>query len=153
MSTFDYYRIFYYVASCHSFTKAAQVLNNSLPNIMRYINNLETELQCQLFVRGNHGVTLTPSGEKLLEHISIAMEQIKIGEEEIRREQALESGLISIEIALRLVLLPALERFREKYSSIHTHISNHSTPEAIHSLQNRLVDFSIVTTPLTIKNL
>lgn len=154
MSTFDYYRIFYYVASCHSFTKAAQVLNNSQPNIMRYINNLETELQCQLFVRGNHGVTLTSSGEKLLEHVSIAMEQIKIGEEEIRREQALESGLITIgvsEIALRLVLLPALERFRENYPGIHTHISNHSTPEAIHSLQNGLVDFSIVTAPLTIK--
>ncbi len=154
MITYDCYRIFYYVATCHSFTKAAEVLNNSQPNIMRYINNLEADLQCRLFVRGNHGVTLTPAGEKLFEHAAIAFEQLTIGEEELRREQALESGLITIgvsETALRIVLLSALERFREKYPGIHTHISNSSTPQAINALRNGVVDFSIVTTPLNIK--
>lgn len=154
MITYDCYRIFYYVATCHSFTKAAEVLNNSQPNIMRYINNLEADLQCRLFVRGNHGVTLTPAGEKLFEHAAIAFEQLTIGEEELRREQALESGLITIgvsETALRIVLLSALERFRDKYPGIHTHISNSSTPQAINALRNGVVDFAVVTTPLDIK--
>ena len=30
---FEYYKIFYYVAKYHNFTKAAQALNNSQPNI------------------------------------------------------------------------------------------------------------------------
>ena len=33
MITFDYYRIFYFVAKYKSFTKAAEVLQNSQPNI------------------------------------------------------------------------------------------------------------------------
>ena len=32
---FEYYKIFYYVAKYHNFTKAAQALNNSQPNITR----------------------------------------------------------------------------------------------------------------------
>lgn len=154
MITYDYYRIFYYVATCHSFTKAAQVLNNSQPNIMRYINNMEADLNCKLFVRGNHGVTLTPAGEKLFEHAKAAFEHLTLGEEELRRNLELESGLITIgvsEIALRIVLLTALEHFHEKYPGIHTHISNHSTPQAIEALQHGIVDFSVVTTPLNIK--
>lgn len=151
MITFDYYRIFYYVATCHSFTKAAEVLHNSQPNIMRYINNLEADLNCKLFVRGNHGVKLTPTGRKLFEHVAIAMEQLTIGEEEIRKELALESGLITIgasETALRLLLLQTLESFREAHPGIHTHISNDTTPQAIQALSNGTVDFAVVTTPL-----
>ena len=33
---FEYYKIFYYVAKYHNFTKAAQALNNSQPNITRH---------------------------------------------------------------------------------------------------------------------
>lgn len=154
MITYDYYRIFYYVATCHSFTKAAEVLHNSQPNIMRYINNLEADLNCRLFLRGNHGVTLTPAGEKLFAHAAIAFEQLKIGEEELRREQALETGMITVgvsETALRMIFLTALEHFRQEYPGIHTHISNHSTPQAINALRNGNVDFAVVTTPMDIK--
>ena len=33
MITYDYYRIFYFVAQYHSFTKAAEILKNNQPNI------------------------------------------------------------------------------------------------------------------------
>lgn len=36
-----YYKIFYYVAKYHNFTKAARALNNSQPNITRAMNCLE----------------------------------------------------------------------------------------------------------------
>ena len=39
--TYDYYRLFYYVAQCRSFTRAATVLENNQPNITRCMNNLE----------------------------------------------------------------------------------------------------------------
>lgn len=41
---FEYYKIFYYVAKYHNFTKAAQALNNSQPNITRAMNCLEHQL-------------------------------------------------------------------------------------------------------------
>ena len=81
MSTYDYYRIFYHVAQHHSFTKAAEVLHNNEPNVTRCMNNLETELGCHLFVRsGPGGVSLTPEGQKLFNHVAIAFEQLGASE-------------------------------------------------------------------------
>ena len=40
---FEYYKIFYYVAKYHNFTKAAQALGNSQPNITRAMNSLEQQ--------------------------------------------------------------------------------------------------------------
>ena len=57
---YDYYRIFYVVAQCRSFTRAAEMLKNNQPNITRCMKNLEQELGCKLFHRSNKGVTLTP---------------------------------------------------------------------------------------------
>ena len=53
MITYDYYRIFYFVAQYHSFTKAAEILKNNQPNITRCMNNLESELGCKLFIRSH----------------------------------------------------------------------------------------------------
>ena len=152
MSTYDYYRIFYHVAQHHSFTKAAEVLHNNQPNITRCMNNLETELGCHLFVRSNRGVSLTPEGQKLFNHVAIAFEQLELGEAELKRDQSLTSGLISIgvsENALRIMLLSKLEAFHNHYPHVRLKISNHSTPQAIASLESGLVDFAIVTTPLS----
>lgn len=155
MSTYDYYRIFYHVAQQHSFTKAAEVLHNNQPNITRCMNNLETELGCHLFVRSNRGVSLTPEGQKLFNHVAIAFEQLELGETELKRDQSLTSGLISIgvsENALRIMLLPKLEAFHNHYPHVRLKISNHSTPQAIASLESGLVDFAVVTTPLSVRS-
>ena len=66
MITYDYYRIFYYVAQYKSFTKAAAALGNNQPNITRCMNNLEAELDCKLFLRSNKGVLLTPERPQAL---------------------------------------------------------------------------------------
>ncbi len=47
---YDYYRIFYVVAQCHSFTRAAEALKNNQPNITRCMKNLEQELGCKLYL-------------------------------------------------------------------------------------------------------
>ena len=72
MITYDYYRIFYFVAQYHSFTKAAEILKNNQPNITRCMNNLESELGCKLFIRSHQGVTLTAEGEKVYERVAVA---------------------------------------------------------------------------------
>ena len=92
MITYDYYRIFYYVAQYKSFTKAARALHNNQPNITRCMNNLEQELKCTLFLRSNKGIALTPEGRQLYEHVALAFEQLSIGEEEIRQNGELEPG-------------------------------------------------------------
>ena len=106
--SYDYYRTFYYVAKYKSFTGAAEALLNSQPNITRTMKKLEKELGCTLFVRQRHGIALTPEGEKLYAHISVAFEHISYGEQEIARDKSLQSGIVTIaasEIALHCILL------------------------------------------------
>ena len=151
----DYYRIFYYVAQYKSFSKAADVMGNNQPNITRCMNILENELGCKLFIRSNRGVQLTIEGERLFEHVSIAIEQLVSGENELLKDKGLESGLVNIgasEIALRLFLLNELEVFHHRYPHVKLRISNHSTPQAVQALENGLVDFAVVTTPVNLTN-
>ena len=155
MITYDYYRIFYFVARYKSFTKAAKMLGNNQPNITRCMNILEQELKCTLFLRSNRGISLTPEGKKLYEHVAIAYEQLQIGEEEIRQNGELENGLVSIgasENALRLVLLSRLEKFHEQYPHVRLRISNHSTPQAIEAVKSGKIDFAVVSTPAKVKS-
>ena len=101
--SYDYYRVFYYVAKYKKITQAARTLLINQPNITRTIKMLEDSLGCTLFIRSNRGVTLTPEGEKLYSHIKIAFEQIESAEEEISLNKSLQSGIVSIgtsEIAL-----------------------------------------------------
>ncbi len=148
--SYDYYRVFYYVAKYKSFTAAARILFNNQPNITRMMKKMEEELGCSLFIRNRRGVSLTPEGEKLYAHVSVAFEHITIGEQEIARDKELKSGVVTIaasEIALHCVLLPVLKEYRRLYPEIRIRISNHSTPQALMTLKEGLADFAIVTEP------
>ena len=151
---YDYYRIFYYVAQHKSFTKAAEALGNNQPNITRCMNNLEQDLECKLFVRTNHGVSLTPEGERLYSRAAVAVEQLRLGENEIRADCSLEAGSISIaasETALHLLLLNRLDAFHRRYPGVHLRITNDSTPRAMEALLHGQVDCAVVTTPVKVK--
>ena len=148
--TYDYYRLFYYVAQCRSFTRAATVLENNQPNITRCMNNLEQELGCKLFVRSHRGVSLTPEGERLYQRVAAAYEQLRLGEEEIQRDSSLESGTLFVgvsEAALHLTLLEKLSAFHDRYPGVRLRLTNDSTPQAIAALRGGHADFAVVTTP------
>lgn len=154
MISYDYYRMFYFVAECKSFTKAAELLHNNQPNITRCMNILESELECQLLIRSNRGVSLTPEGEKLFAHVKEAYKQLTDGELEIRKDTSLDSGHISIgasEIALHLFLLDKLESFHTKFPNVRLRIHNYSSPQALQALENGSVDFAVVTSPIDIR--
>ena len=59
---------FIQVAELNSFTKAADVLGYSQSTVSFQIKQLETELDCLLFERINHTITLTERGKELLSY-------------------------------------------------------------------------------------
>lgn len=151
----EYLRIFFCAAQCGSLTRAAQQLMSSQPNVTRALNRLEDQLECRLFVRGHHGVKLTPEGETLFAHVRIAFEHIESAERELDLRKELQSGTVSVgatEVALRCFLLPILRQFRERYPNIHIRVQNHSTPQAVSSLCDGFSDLAIVTTPVELPN-
>lgn len=149
--SYDYYRAFYYTAKYRNITLAAGALMNNQPNVTRMIKNLEAALNCTLFVRSNRGVTLTPEGETLYAYVSAAFEQLEAAEKELALARQLQKGVISLgasEVALHCLLLPVLRQFRQRYPGVRLCISNHSTPQAVAALEEGLVDFAVVTTPV-----
>lgn len=148
--SYDWYRVFYYVAKYGNLTKVAELLRGSQPNISRSLKNLEQALGCSLFERSNRGVTLTPEGEKLYGHISIAFEHITMGEEELLGEKALTGGIIDLaasETALDGLLLLVLSRFCATYPGIKVKIANGSTKQSISRVTAGLSDLALCTTP------
>ena len=151
---FEYYKIFYYVAKYNNFTKAANILHNSQPNITRAMNCLEQEVNCTLFIRTNRGAFLTPEGERLYTRVSAAMMQIQQAEEELAESVGLEHGSISIgasEIALNIYLLDRLKKFHIAYPGVQLKIYNHSTPQAISAVRSGETDFAVITTPADVE--
>lgn len=148
--SYDYYHIFYFVAKYRSFTKAAEVLLNSQPNISRAMNNLEEQIGCQLFERSNRGVTLTPEGERLFAHVRVAQAQLQAAEEDLTGRRSLHSGMVSVstnETALHGVLLAVLRRFREAYPGVHIRVSSDSTPMSVQAVRSGMAELAVVTTP------
>ena len=151
----DYYKIFYYVAKYENFTRAAQALGNSQPNVTRAMNCLEQQINSTLFVRTNRGVQLTQEGKRLYEHVSIVMAQLLEAEEELADNEGIFQGSISIgasETALNIFLLDILKSFHKMYPKVRLKIYNHSTPQAIEAVKSGKIDFAVVSTPVKVKS-
>ncbi len=151
--TYEYYKVFYWVAKCRSISGAAIILQKGQPNLTKIIRNLEAQLGCRLFLRNSRGVMLTPEGERLYQHISVAVEQIQAGEQALLADRSLQDGTVTIassEIALRLCLLPVLESYRKQYPGVKIRLSNLSGPQAIQTVLAKTADFAVVTGPLDI---
>lgn len=104
------------------------------------------------FQSNENGVTLTPEGEILYEHISKAVELITEGEDEISKANDLQSGTVTIsvtETALHGVMLPLLNEFHERYPGIKIKLLNHSTPQALTALKSGIANLAVVTTPIS----
>lgn len=149
--TYDYYRIFYYVGKYGSFTKAAQMIGSSQPNITRSMNNLESQLDVKLFQRTQKGIKLTKEGENLHKKVSVAFEQIKSAEAEIEAIRNHEVGICTIgvsDIALSEVLVPTLPRIIKEFPKISVKITNESSVSAVSKIREGIIDFALITTPV-----
>lgn len=145
----EYYKIFYYVASYGSVTKAAQELCLSQPAVSQTIKLLEDELGTTLFVRRSKGVVLTTEGKTLFDYVRHGYEQIKIGETKLLEMQNMEGGEIRIgasDMTLQFYLLPYLEQFHSTYPNIKIHVTNAPTPLTIEHLKAGRIDFGVVST-------
>ena len=149
--TYDYYRVFYYVARCGSFTRAAQALLSNQPNVSKAIQNLENQLGCALFARSHRGVQLTEAGERLYAHVRIAFDQLSQAEQELRLDAS--GGVINIgasETALHGALLPVLKRFQAGHPQVRCCIRNDTNQQTTQALLDGEADIALVTSPVSL---
>lgn len=148
---YDYYRIFSYVARFSNFTKAANALGSSQPNVTRAMNKLESQLGCRLFNRSHNGVSLTSEGETLWKWVQKAVDDLEKGEQELSGVAALTQGTVTVgatETALELLVASRLSTFHDRYPGIKLHLTNPSTPSAVQALERGELDLAFVSSPL-----
>jgi DNA-binding transcriptional LysR family regulator len=65
------------IADCLSFTEAANRLYTTQSSLSKSIASLEKTLGCQLFVRSNRNVTLTPAGDYLYKYFKNSLQEMQ----------------------------------------------------------------------------
>lgn len=146
----SYYHIFYEVASTQNLSRAARNLYISQPAVSKAIQKLEENLKTSLFLRSSKGVTLTPEGKVLYEHVKTAFLSLVNGEEELRSMRSFDAGHIRIGVSTTLckyVLLPYLQAFIQNYPQIKVSIFCQSSNETLELLAENQIDFGLIGEP------
>lgn len=141
------YYVFFITAKCGNISNAAKKLYISQPAVSKAIARLEEGLDTELFYRSSRGVSLTEAGEILYRQLETAFGAIEAGEEQIRRNEALGCGKLSIGASTTLckyVLLPFLQPYLEKNPHVTISISCQSTYDTIAALEAGSLDIGLI---------
>ena len=147
---YELYKVFYYVATSLSFSEASKQLFISQSAVSQSIKTLEKKLEQPLFIRSTKKVQLTPEGEILLEHVEPAINLIQKGENQLLEANTLNGGQLRIgasDTICRYYLIPYLNRFHKAYPNVHIKVTNQTSIECAHLLENGQVDFIITNYP------
>ncbi|MCD8022195.1 MAG: LysR family transcriptional regulator [Lachnospiraceae bacterium] len=116
---FEYFKVFYYVAKAKNITRAAEEMYISQPAVTKTLQSLESQLGCELIVRSNKGIDLTPDGLRFFNMIAPSCEEL-ISVERCISQGCLHAGTISISVNPPMLdrLTKILLAYRKKYPQI-----------------------------------
>ncbi|MBT5498800.1 MAG: LysR family transcriptional regulator [Alphaproteobacteria bacterium] len=144
-------RQFVAVAEELSFRRAAERLNMSQPPLSQAVQRLEEEIGAKLFHRGKRKVTLTRTGEVMLDESHRVLAQ---ADRAIAHVMDVGKGRLGrVEIGFVLTasyeLLPAVtRRFRQSNSDIHLELHEMTSAQQIKALLDHQIDVAFLRPPL-----
>ncbi|MBQ8409439.1 MAG: LysR family transcriptional regulator [Clostridia bacterium] len=147
----DYYRVFYETARFRSFSTAAQHLYISQSAISQCIQQLESDLKVQLFIRTKRGISLTNEGKILYLKVENAINSIEQGESQLERLRHLESGELRIAAGDTITthfLLKYLEDFHATYPDIRIEMANSYSSQMLTLVKEGKADLAFVNMPM-----
>jgi LysR family transcriptional regulator for bpeEF and oprC len=119
-------RVFKNVASLGSFSKAADAMDLSPPQVTRTIKLLEEHLGARLFNRTTRAVSLTAEGQRFLERVDVILQELSDATTMFASDTSMFRGRINLDIPAGFVpttLIRQLHRFSDKYPNIDLRIS------------------------------
>lgn len=147
MANLNLYKTFLCVAEEKNLTKASNKLFVSQPAISNAIKELENELSCQLFVRKNKGVELTPYGEKLYEKCKIAIDKLEDIEIYFSNLGKKQFGLIKIGVNtsnLNQLFYDSITKLLQIYPNAEISILRFSENDLYENLEMGKLDYIVV---------
>ena len=149
---YEYYKAFYLVATHKNITRASEELYSSQPAVSRIITNMETELNCKLFIRNKTGVSLTKEGTELFERIAEPCSKLLRADADFIKFVKTNETTVYVGAtvtALSCFLFDFLERYRRKYPNIHFKIHTGSSSKMISELKKGNLEVVFNTTPFS----
>ena len=139
-------QVFQTVVRERSFSRAAEKLYRTQPAVSISIRKLEDWVGQPLFVRGSGARTLTDAGVLLSEYADRMLnlrEEIKKGMQELR---GIERGQVSIGVNESSIhaLLPALDRYRQRYPGIQIRVHRVFSREVPREVMNHHLDIGVI---------
>jgi DNA-binding transcriptional LysR family regulator len=144
-----HYKVFTEVATNLSFSKAADVLFISQPAVSKHIKKLESEIGLPLFERKGNTISLTSSGERLLEYLhkaKIIQGQIESDIQIVKNQLEAKGELnIGASTTLSLYVLPKiLSSFHKNFPNINILLVNRNSENILQALINKEIDLAII---------
>ena len=132
-----------------SFTKASQALFISQPGISKHIHQLEVHYKTSLFERKRSSITLTESGQLLLDFLmkAKAIEKQMEFEMNVHRDKLHIKGELKLgaSTTIALYIIPSvLSGFRKKYPAVKMSLLNRNAEDILKALINHDIDLGIV---------
>lgn len=147
---YELYKVFYYVATCLSFSEASKQLYISQSAVSQSIKTLERKLDQSLFIRSTKKVQLTPAGKILLKHIEPAMNLISRGENQLLDSNSLGLGQLHIgasDTICRYFLVPYLKQFHKNFPNVPIKVTNATSLSCVDLLEQGKVDLIVTNYP------
>ena len=139
------------VDTCRHFVKAAEKCFVTQATLSMMIKKLEEELDVKIFDRSRQPVVPTEMGKKIIAQAKIILHESNKLKEIVQDEQAQLKGELRIGVipTLASYLLPLfMNSFLQKYPSVKLKISEFTTDQIIHKLQQHDLDAGLLSTPL-----
>jgi DNA-binding transcriptional LysR family regulator len=114
-------RVFARVVEAGTFTKAAESLDLPKGTVTKLVQHLEARLKVRLLNRTTRRVTVTPDGAAYYERTTRLLNDLDDIEASMTNAQANPSGRLRVDVGAsiaRLIVIPALPRFYERYPDI-----------------------------------
>lgn len=145
MDTFSY-RVFLTIVQYSSFQKAAELHDVTPPAISHIVKQLEQEFCFSLFIRSRRGVTLTTSGESVLQVVSDIVKKEDVLYQLVSELNGLEKGHVRLGIFNSMCkYLPVLiQDFSKQYPHITFEIYQGSYEDIIEWLKTGVVDIGFL---------
>ncbi|MFQ5856691.1 MAG: LysR substrate-binding domain-containing protein [Anaerolineae bacterium] len=140
-------RVFYTVARHLSFSRAAEELYTSQPNVSRHIAKLETELGVSLFHRLGTQVALTDAGRMVYDYAQRVFELTEGLQRALNEQKGLERGYLRLGASSTpgLYLLPPhLASFRARYPGLEVTLHLGNSREIVARVLSHALDLGFV---------
>jgi len=146
MTNWNLYRIFLVVVESESMQRAGEKLKVTRSAVSQSIKELESQLDCKLFLSNGTGVTATSYAIELYNQVKPVALKLDFAERNIKELDESTEGILRIVYTTNTAgryIIECIERFRMKFPAFKLHIWKRSSNAALDSLERGEVDVVI----------